>query len=143
VGKDGEKHRPVMVHRTIFGSIERFMGILIEHFAGKFPLWLAPVQVELIPVKEEHDAFCKALKEKLEGQGIRVDVDYRDEKIGYRIREAQLQKVPYMLVIGDKEVGGDTLMVRNRDTEKQEALTLDDFIARMKEGIKSKSLVLK
>ncbi len=143
VGKDGEKHRPVMVHRTIFGSIERFMGILIEHFAGKFPLWLAPVQVELIPVKEEHDAFCKALKEKLEGQGIRVDVDYRDEKIGYRIREAQLQKVPYMLVIGDKEVGGDTLMVRNRDTEKQEALTLDDFIARMKEGIASKSLVLK
>lgn len=143
IGQDGEKHRPVVVHRTIFGSIERFMGILIEHFAGKFPLWLAPVQVQLIPVSEVHDDFTKQLACLLEKEGIRVNIDFRNEKIGYRIREAQLQKVPYMLVIGDKEVQGDKLTVRNRDTEKQVILAKDDFIEILKEGIYSKSLILK
>lgn len=143
VGSDGEKHRPAIVHRTIFGSIERFMGILIEHFAGKFPLWLAPVQVELIPVADAHDAFARSLAKELEADNIRVHIDFRDEKIGYRIREAQMQKVPYMLVIGDKEMEGDLLTVRNRDTGDQEQITLADFKAKVLDGIATKSLVLK
>lgn len=143
VGSDGEKHRPVIIHRTIFGSIERFFGILIEHFAGKFPLWLAPVQVELIPVSDKHDAFTRKIAAELQENDIRVDIDFRDEKIGYRIREAQMQKVPYMLVIGDKEMDSDILTIRNRDTGEQEQLTLEDFKAKLKEGIGSKELTLK
>lgn len=143
VGSDGEKHRPVIIHRTIFGSIERFFGILIEHFAGKFPLWLAPVQVELIPVSDKHDAFARKIAAELQENDIRVDIDFRDEKIGYRIREAQMQKVPYMLVIGDKEMEGELLTIRNRDTGEQEQLTLEAFKAKLKEGIGSKGLTLK
>ncbi|MEF9919063.1 MAG: threonine--tRNA ligase, partial [Eubacterium sp.] len=142
VGNDGEKHRPVIVHRTIFGSIERFMGILIEHFAGKFPLWLAPVQVELIPVADSHDVYSQEVAAKLEAVGIRVETDARDEKIGYRIREAQMQKVPYMLVIGDKEVESGRLTIRNRDTGEQEQLKIDEFKYRLIQEIKNKSLVL-
>lgn len=142
VGSDGEKHRPVILHRTIFGSIERFMGILIEHFAGKFPLWLAPVQVQLIPVANAHDAFTKELAAKLEEEGIRVEIDFRDEKIGYRIREAQMQKIPYMLVIGDKEMESGRLSIRNRDTGEQESLKVDEFKYRLAQGISQKSLVL-
>ncbi|MGL4283962.1 MAG: His/Gly/Thr/Pro-type tRNA ligase C-terminal domain-containing protein, partial [Eubacterium aggregans] len=143
VGSDGEKHRQVIIHRTIFGSIERFFGILIEHFAGKFPLWLAPVQVELIPVSDKHDAFARKIAAELQENDIRVDIDFRDEKIGYRIREAQMQKVPYMLVIGDKEMEGELLTIRNRDTGEQEQLTLEAFQAKLKEGIGSKGLTLK
>ncbi|MGL6293168.1 threonine--tRNA ligase [Eubacterium aggregans] len=143
VGSDGEKHRQVIIHRTIFGSIERFFGILIEHFAGKFPLWLAPVQVELIPVSDKHDAFARKISAELQENDIRVDIDFRDEKIGYRIREAQMQKVPYMLVIGDKEMEGELLTIRNRDTGEQEQLTLEAFQAKLKEGIGSKGLTLK
>ncbi|MEG2642581.1 MAG: His/Gly/Thr/Pro-type tRNA ligase C-terminal domain-containing protein, partial [Eubacterium sp.] len=121
----------------------RFFGILIEHFAGKFPLWLAPVQVELIPVSDKHDAFARKIAAELQENDIRVDIDFRDEKIGYRIREAQMQKVPYMLVIGDKEMDSDILTIRNRDTGEQEQLTLEDFKAKLKEGIGSKGLTLK
>lgn len=142
IGPDGEKHRPVMVHRTIYGSIERFMGILIEHYAGKFPLWLAPVQVELIPVSDEHKDYTYALMKKLKEAGIRADIDERDEKIGYRIREAQMQKVPYMLVIGDKELESGLLSVRNRDTGKQQQYSEDDFIALCKEQIACKDKTL-
>ena len=142
VGSDGEKHRPVILHRTIFGSIERFLGILIEHFAGKFPLWLAPVQVQLIPVSDAHDAFTKEIAAKLEEAGIRVEIDFRDEKIGYRIREAQMQKIPYMLVIGDKEVESGRLSIRNRDTGEQETLKIDEFKYRLAQNIAKKSLVL-
>ena len=142
VGSDGEKHRPVILHRTIFGSIERFLGILIEHFAGKFPLWLAPVQVQLIPVSDAHDAFTKEIAAKLEEAGIRVEIDFRDEKIGYRIREAQMQKIPYMLVIGDKEVESGRLSIRNRDTGEQETLKIDEFKYRLAQNIAQKSLVL-
>lgn len=139
IGPDNEKHRPVMVHRTIYGSIERFMGILIEHYAGKFPLWLAPVQVEIIPVKDEHKDFAWDLKKELEEAGIRADIDERDEKIGYRIREAQLQKVPYMLVVGDKEIEGPELTVRNRDTGKQSKIEREAFIQALQNEIKEKS----
>lgn len=142
IGSDGEKHRPVILHRTIFGSIERFMGILIEHFAGKFPLWLAPVQVELIPVADAHNEYTKELAADLEAAGIRVDIDSRDEKIGYRIREAQMQKVPYMLVIGDKEVESGKLSIRNRDTGEQEVMNIDEFKFRLKNNIESKSRTL-
>ena len=142
IGSDGEKHRPVILHRTIFGSIERFMGILIEHFAGKFPLWLAPVQVELIPVADAHNEYTKELAADLQAAGIRVDIDSRDEKIGYRIREAQMQKVPYMLVIGDKEVESGKLSIRNRDTGEQEVMNIDEFKFRLKNNIESKSRTL-
>ena len=139
VGSDGEKHRPVILHRTIFGSIERFMGILIEHFAGKFPLWLAPVQVQLIPVADSHKAYVQEIAAELESVGIRVNVDARDEKIGYRIREAQLQKIPYMLVVGDKEMESRRLNIRNRDTGEQETLKIDEFKYRLNKKIESKS----
>ena len=139
VGSDGEKHQPVILHRTIFGSIERFMGILIEHFAGKFPLWLAPVQVQLIPVSDSHLAYAKEIEAALKAAGVRVNVDARDEKIGYRIREAQLQKIPYMLVIGDKEMESKRLNIRNRDTGEQETLTIDEFKYRLAKKIAEKS----
>ena len=144
VGSDNQKHRPVIIHRTIFGSIERFMGILIEHFAGKFPLWLAPVQVQVIPVKHTHDDFCKKLADDLMAAGIRTNIDYRDEKIGYRIREAQLQKIPYMIVIGDKEAGGGELLtVRNRDTGEQEQISRNAFKEKVLACIKGKELALR
>ena len=139
IGPDGEKHQPVIVHRTIYGSIERFMGILIEHYAGKFPLWLAPVQVQLIPVADDHRDFAWELKRELQEAGIRADIDERDEKIGYRIREAQLQKVPYMLVLGDKEIGSGDLSVRNRDTGEQRIVSREDFIKELQSEIASKS----
>ncbi len=142
VDSDGLKKRPVVVHRTIYGSIERFMGILIEHFAGRFPFWLAPVQVEIIPVTDRHNDFAYELEAELKENGIRAEVDARDEKIGYRIRQAQVQQVPFMLVVGDKEVEGTSLTVRNRDTNKQSVMERDAFIKGIKELKDSKSLSL-
>ena len=142
IGSDGEKHRPAILHRTIFGSIERFMGILIEHYAGKFPLWLAPVQVQIIPVASVHKDFAQNLANQLIDADIRVNIDSRDEKIGYRIREAQLQKIPYMLVVGDKEKDNNILSVRNRDTGKTEEYTVEDFIEKTKKTIAQKSKTL-
>ena len=113
-GADGEKHRPIMIHRVVFGSIERFIGILTEHFAGAFPIWLAPVQVELMPIADRHNEFTSKVAAELKKRGIRVEVDGRSEKIGFKIREAQLQKIPYMLVIGDKEVETENVSIRCR-----------------------------
>lgn len=114
-GADGEKHRPIMIHRVAFGSIERFIGILIEHFAGKFPTWLSPVQVKILPVSEKFAEYAKKVSDDLKAQGIRVETDDRNEKLGYKIRSAQMEKVPYMLIVGEKEVEEGTVSVRKRD----------------------------
>ena len=135
IGEDGEKHRPVMLHRVIFGSIERFIGILIEHFAGAFPTWLSPVQVKILPIADSHLEYANRVKEQLLEEGIRVEIDERNEKIGYKIREAQLQKIPYMLVIGDKEVEANKVGVRSRKDGDQGAVSITDFIGKIKKEI--------
>lgn len=133
IGEDGEKHRPVMLHRVIFGSIERFIGILIEHFAGAFPTWLAPVQVRILPIADSHKEYAEKLKKEFEENEIRVEIDEREEKIGYKIREAQLQKIPYMLIIGDKEVEANAVGVRSRKDGDIGAMKVTEFIAKIKE----------
>ena len=127
-----------MIHRVVFGSIERFIGILTEHFAGAFPLWLAPVQAMVLPISEKQAAYAKEVANALEDAGIRVELDDRNEKIGYRIREAQLQKIPYMLVVGDKEVESATVSVRARKGVDLGAMSLNDLTARMKDEIARK-----
>ena len=127
VGEDGEKHRPVMLHRVIFGSIERFIGIITEHFAGAFPTWLAPVQAKILPIASSHVEYAKELTEKMNRLGLRVELDDRNEKIGYKIREAQLQKVPYMLIIGDKEVEANAVGVRSRKDGDVGQMKVDAF----------------
>lgn len=128
VGADGEKHRPVMLHRVVFGSIERFLAILTEHYAGAFPLWLAPVQVKVLPVLEKHIGYAEDIVKQLERMDIRAEIDSRNEKIGYKVREAQLEKVPYMLVIGDKEMENDTVSVRSRKDGDKGEIKLGDFL---------------
>lgn len=141
VGHDGEKHRPVMIHRVIFGSIERFIGILTEHFAGAFPLWLAPVQVKLIPITDRNLEYVKGIKDKLEEKGIRCEIDDRSEKMGYKIREAQLEKVPYMLIAGDRDMEGNVVSVRARkDGENLGAMSVDEFIEKALNEINTKAL---
>lgn len=130
-GEDGQKYRPIMIHRVVFGSIERFIGILIEHFAGKFPVWLAPVQVKILPVSDKSLGYARQLESEMRAQGIRVETDSRNEKIGYKIREAQLEKLPYMLIVGDKEREEGTVSVRKRDEGDIGALTKKDFIVRV------------
>ena len=137
-GEDGLKHRPVMIHRVVFGSIERFIGILIEHFAGAFPTWLAPVQAVIIPITDRQHEYAKELEKKLNAAGIRVEADYRSEKMGYKIREAQLKKIPYMLVVGDKEMEDGTVAVRARKEEKGGTMTVDAFLAAIRAEIDSK-----
>ena len=137
-GEDGQKHCPVMIHRVVFGSIERFIGILIEHFAGAFPVWLAPVQAKVIPISEAHHAYAKQVEQELRDAGLRVEGDYRAEKMGYKIREAQLQKIPYMLVVGDKEVENGTVSVRARKEDKGGTMSADEFVAQILEEIKNK-----
>ncbi len=132
VEKDGSRVRPVMLHRTIMGSIERFMGILIEHYAGAFPLWLAPVQIVVIPVGEKHRVYAEEVAETLGGENFRVEVDARDEKLGYRIRYAQVQQVPYMVIVGDKEVQVGTLSVRQRRKGDLGSFSLGDFLSMLK-----------
>src|SRR5699024_5651794 len=114
VGADGEKHRPVMIHRVVLGSIERFIGVITEHFAGAFPLWLSPVQVKVLPVTDRAHEYAKSLVAQLTDAGIQAEGDYRSEKLGYKIREAQMQKIPYMLVVGDRDVENNTVSVRTR-----------------------------
>ena len=135
IGEDGEKHRPVMLHRVIFGSIERFIGILIEHYAGAFPTWLAPVQVRLLPISDNHIEYAKKVINELEKLGIRVEIDERQEKIGYKIREAQLQKIPYMLIIGDKEVEANAVGVRSRKDGDIGQMLLKEFIKKLEQEI--------
>ncbi|MCL2341796.1 MAG: threonine--tRNA ligase, partial [Firmicutes bacterium] len=137
IGQDGEKHRPVMLHRVVFGSIERFIGIITEHFAGAFPAWLAPVQVEILPISEAQVEYSLKLKEELESEGIRVELDDRNEKIGYKIREAQLQKVPYMLIIGNKEIQSKSVGVRSRSDGDIGAMAVEDFIVTLKNKVEN------
>lgn len=127
VGADGDKHRPIMIHRVAFGSIERFIGILIEHYGGKFPLWLAPVQAKILPISDKHIDYAKSVVADLTAKGFRCELDTRDEKIGYKIREAQLEKVPYMLIVGQKEEDEKTVSVRKRDEGDIGSMTLDQF----------------
>ena len=138
MGEDGEKHRPIMIHRVVFGSIERFIGIIIEHFAGKFPLWLAPVQVKVLPVSEKSHDYAVSVYEKLKEAGIRTELDKRDEKIGYKIREAQIKKIPYMLILGENESASGLISVRSRDKGDLGSAELDKFIADIKEEVASK-----
>ena len=138
VGEDGMKHRPIMIHRAIFGSIERFIGILIEHFAGKFPLWLSPKQVRILPITDRAAQYAKDISDKLSALGMRVDVDSRNEKIGYKIREAKMDKVPYVLVVGDKEVEQGSVNVNKRSEENNYTVSLDEFIATAKKEIEDK-----
>ena len=137
-GEDGQKHRPVMIHRVVFGSIERFIGILIEHFAGAFPTWLAPVQAMIIPITDRQHEYARELEKKLAAAGIRVEADYRSEKMGYKIREAQLKKIPYMLVVGDKEMEDGTVAVRARKEEKGGTMSVDAFLEAIRAEIDSK-----
>lgn len=140
VGADGEKHRPIMIHRVVFGSIERFIGILTEHFAGAYPTWLAPVQVKLLPIADRHLGYLEKVKEVLESKGIRCEIDDRSEKIGFKIRSAQLEKIPYMLLAGDKDIENGTISVRSRKNGDEGATTTDEFIARILEEIETKAL---
>ena len=137
IGEDGEKHRPVMLHRVIFGSIERFIGIITEHFAGAFPTWLAPVQIQILPISEKHIKYSAKLKKHFESLGFRVELDDRNEKIGYKIREAQLSKVPYMLIIGDKEIQNNQVGVRSRKDGDIGAMKIEDFAKKIEEEIKN------
>ncbi len=137
IDKDGNKKTPIMVHRALFGSFDRFIGIITEHFAGAFPTWLAPVQVRILPIADSHKEYAEKLKEKLEEYDIRVELDEREEKIGYKIREAQLQKIPYMLIIGDKEVEANAVGVRSRKDGDIGAMSVEDFINKIEEEIKT------
>ncbi|MGD9474057.1 MAG: threonine--tRNA ligase [Eubacteriaceae bacterium] len=142
IGSDGEKHRPIIVHRTILGSIERFFGILVEHFAGKFPVWLSPVQIMIIPVADAHNEFAQYIADQLIDLGIRAAIDSRGEKLGYRIREAQMQKTPYMLVVGDKEMEGGDLALRIRDSGDVAQISLPDLKEKLLNKIKTKEIGL-
>ncbi len=138
IGADGEKHRPIMIHRVVFGSIERFIGILIEHFAGAFPTWLAPVQVRVLPISDKYMDYAKKVEAQLDEAGIRVDVDTRSEKIGYKIREARKARIPYMLVVGEKEEAEGKVSVRSRFLGDEGQKDLGEFIVAIKEEIQNK-----
>ena len=138
IGEDGEKHRPVMVHRAILGSMERFIGILTEHFAGAFPIWLSPVQTIILPITDDQADYAREIAQKLKKAGVRAEVDYRNEKIGYKIREAQMQKIPYMLVVGKKEVESQTVSVRDRKEGDVGIKTIDEILAQIVEEIQNK-----
>jgi threonyl-tRNA synthetase len=139
IGPDGQPHRPVMIHRAPFGSLERLIGILIEHYAGAFPLWLAPVQVIVLPIADRHVPYAQQIRQRLEEEGFRVEVDARNEKTGFKVREAELQKIPYMLVVGDRDMANQTVSVRKRSAGDQGAMKLDAFIARLREEIGGKA----
>jgi threonyl-tRNA synthetase len=139
IGADNAEHRPVVIHRAIFGSIERFIAILVEHYAGAFPLWLAPIQAIVLPISDRHLAYAASVRDQLKAAGLRADLDERQEKIGYKIREAQLQKVPYMLVVGDRESAEGTVSVRTRAGGDQGPSAVSDFVAKAKDEIASKT----
>ncbi|MBS5935585.1 MAG: threonine--tRNA ligase [Veillonella sp.] len=138
VGEDGQKHRPIMIHRACFGSMERFLGILTEHYAGAFPTWMAPVQVKILPISDKHIAYAKELAKKMHKDYVRVEVDERNEKIGYKIRQAQVAKVPYMLVVGDKEMEEGTVNVRKHGGDKLGTVPFQEFFTAVKEEIKER-----
>ncbi len=138
-GEDGQKHRPVMVHRVVYGSIERFIGILIEHYAGAFPVWLAPVQVKILPVTDNHADYAYALKKKMFDLNLRVEVDDRNEKVGYRMRDCQVKKIPYILVVGDKEVESSTVSVRKHGEQSTASMPAEEFISTLQKQIAEKA----
>jgi threonyl-tRNA synthetase len=138
VGEDGKEHRVIMLHRAIFGSLERFIGILIEHYAGAFPVWLSPVQVRVATIAERHTAVAEKVIARLKREGLRVDADFRSEKIGYKVREAELMKIPYLFVIGDKEAEAERVAVRTRGKRDLGSQTLDEILARIKREISDK-----
>ena len=140
VGEDGEKHRPVMIHRVVLGSIERFIGVITEHFAGAFPVWLAPVQVKLLPITDRATEYAKRIAEALDKAGFRVEADERNEKVGKKIREATLEKIPYMLVVGDRDMENNTVSVRLRSGEDVGAMSLEDFTARIRQDVDTKAI---
>jgi threonyl-tRNA synthetase len=140
IGEDGNKHKPVVIHRVVYGSIERFIGILIEHFAGRFPTWLAPTQVKFIPVADRHIEYCEKLKSTLEDKDLQVEIDGRSEGVGYKIREAQLEQVPYMIIVGDDEVEGEKLSIRSRDAGELGKQTIDEFIHHIVKEIENKDM---
>jgi threonyl-tRNA synthetase len=142
VGEDGERHQPVMVHRALFGSVERFFGVLIEHYAGAFPLWLAPVQVGLVPISERHHAYAKKVEAELKAAGLRVEVDDRNEKMNGKIRDFANQKTPYILVFGDKEEAAGAVSVRTRAKGDQGSVPLSEFVAKCKGLVASQSTEL-
>ena len=136
IGEDGQKHRPVVIHRAILGSSDRFISFLLEETKGNLPTWLAPVQVKILPISEKQHEYCKELNEKLLDEGIRVKFDDRNEKVGYKIREAQMEKIPYMLIVGDKEVENGEVSVRSRkDGNNGEVVKVEEFIKKIKEEI--------
>jgi threonyl-tRNA synthetase len=138
IGSDGERHRPAMIHRVILGAIERFMGVLIEHYGGAFPFWLAPIQMTVLPITERHHDYCEELYNTIRARNYRVTKDFRNEKLGLRIREAQLQKIPYMLVVGDSEVDSKGVAPRTRDGKNLGCLEVETFLA----GLKNECIVL-
>ena len=140
IGSDGEKHRPIVIHRVIFGSIERFIGILIEHFAGKFPTWLSPVQDKILPISELYNNYAEAVKNKLEKSNIRVSLDCRAEKIGYKVREARIERLPYIIVIGEKEQNSENISLRSRKNGDEGNCSTDAFISRITQEIDGKML---
>ncbi len=139
-GEDGEKHRPIMIHRVVYGSFERFFGILIEHFAGAFPLWLAPVQVKVLTLTERNGEYAQKIADELSNHNIRVEVDDRNEKVGYKIREALSMKIPYLIIVGDEEEKNNTISIRGRGFENKSGLNLCDFTQRLEEEIKTKKI---
>ena len=140
VGEDGHKHRPVMIHRALLGSIERFIGIITEHFAGAFPTWLSPVQVKVLPITDRTHEYSVQVMEKLTAMGLRCELDDRSEKIGYKIREAQLEKIPYMLVLGDKEAESGQVAVRSRKTGETQVMSLEEFMEKIGEEVKTRAM---
>ncbi|ATD54350.1 threonine--tRNA ligase [Clostridium chauvoei] len=140
IGKDGEKHRPIVIHRVIFGSIERFIGILIEHFAGKFPTWLAPIQVKILPISDKFNAYSEEVKNKLNANGIRVEMDSRSEKIGYKIREARNERIQYIIVIGEKEEQENKISMRSRKNGDEGSMELEELIKRINNEVENKEL---
>ena len=140
VGSDGEKHRPIMIHRVVFGSIERFIGILTEHFAGKFPLWLAPVQVRLLTVTEKFVPYAEEVLKRLEEAGIRAELDARNEKIGYKLREARNERVSYLCVIGEREAEAGALTVRSAKVGELGEMSVSEFVEKLIEEIKTKAV---
>ncbi|MBA3231324.1 MAG: threonine--tRNA ligase, partial [Acidobacteria bacterium] len=138
VGADNAEHQPIVIHRAIFGSFERFIAILIEHYAGAFPLWLAPVQAVVVPIADRHAGFAGSVRDRLAAAGLRVELDDRQEKIGYKIREAQLQKIPYMLVVGDREAAEGTVSVRSRAAGDQGACTVRAFAETARDEVRAR-----
>jgi threonyl-tRNA synthetase len=135
VGADNQPHRPIMIHRALFGSIERFFGILVEHYAGAFPVWLSPIQARVLPVAGDHEPYAFRIADRLKAEGFRADVESADEKLGNRVRKAKTQKIPYVLVVGDDDVSGGTVGVNAREKDVERGVPVDDFAERLRADV--------